>query len=55
MVLGIGLAGAIFTSVTTSRGQEALFSAVQLGLLVGTGMAIVGVFTSAIRGAKGEG
>jgi EmrB/QacA subfamily drug resistance transporter len=52
MVLGIGLAGAIFTSLTVGRPDEALFSAVRVGLVVGAGIAVVGVITSFVRGAK---
>ena len=52
MVLGVGLAGAIFTSVTAQIGQDALFKAVQLGLEVGAGVAVLGVFVSLVRGNK---
>ena len=51
-LLGIGLAGAIFTSMTVSQGEGALFTAVQMGLLVGAGVAVAGVITSAVRGTK---
>ncbi len=50
MVLGVGLAGAIFTSVTAQGAQIALFDAVQLGLLVGAGGAAVGALISSVRG-----
>ena len=50
MVLGVGLAGAIFTSVTARSGEASLFDAVHLGLLVGAGVAVVGVVVSSVRG-----
>ncbi len=52
MVLGVGLAGAIFTSVTAQGAQNALFDAVQLGLLVGAGGAAAGALISSIRGTS---
>ena len=52
MVLGVGLAGAIFTSVMAgTRGQNGLFTAVHTGLLVGAGVALVGALISSIRGS----
>jgi EmrB/QacA subfamily drug resistance transporter len=52
MVLGVGLAGAILTSVMASTpGNNALFSAVHAGLLVGAGLALVGALVSSVRGA----
>jgi EmrB/QacA subfamily drug resistance transporter len=53
MVLGVGLAGAIFTSVTSRSGDASLFDAVHLGLLVGAGVAAAGVLVSSIRGSSG--
>ena len=50
MVLGVGLAGAIFSSVTAQGGQNALFDAVHLGLLVGAGGAVAGALISSVRG-----
>jgi len=51
MVLGVGLAGAIFTSVMArATGNNALFTAVHAGLLVGAGCAVVGALISSIRG-----
>ncbi len=50
MVLGVGLAGAIFTSVTAEGGQNALFDAVQLGLFVGACGAAAGALISSVRG-----
>ena len=52
MVLGVGLAGAILTSVMASTpGNNALFSAVHAGLLVGAGLALLGALVSSVRGA----
>jgi EmrB/QacA subfamily drug resistance transporter len=52
MVLGVGLAGAILTSVMArTAGINALFTAVHTGLLVGTGVAVLGAVISSIRGA----
>jgi EmrB/QacA subfamily drug resistance transporter len=50
MVLGIGLAGAIFTSVVAQSGDSGLYDAVRLGLLAGCGVAILGAVVSSIRG-----
>ncbi len=50
MVLGVGLAGAIFSSITAQGGQTVLFDAVQLGLLVGAGGAAAGALISSVRG-----
>ena len=54
MVLGVGLAGAILTSVMARSGgglgASALFAAVHTGLLVGAGLAVVGAVISLIRG-----
>jgi EmrB/QacA subfamily drug resistance transporter len=47
MVLGVGLAGAILTSVMA---RNALFAAVHAGLLVGAGVALFGAVISSIRG-----
>ena len=52
MVLGVGLAGAILTSVMARTGGDgALFTAVQAGLQVGAGLAVAGAVISAMRGA----
>ncbi len=57
MVLGVGLAGAIFTTVLEQR-QAApsggLFDAIQISFLFTTGVALAGMLTSAIRGNGGE-
>lgn len=53
MVLGVGLAGAILTSVMASQGagDQALFTAIHTGLLVGAAAALVGAMISLIRGS----
>jgi EmrB/QacA subfamily drug resistance transporter len=58
MVLGVGLAGAVFTTVL-ARSQAAgsgaaLFDAVGAGFLVASVVATVGVVTSAVRGEPGR-
>jgi MFS family permease len=53
MVLGIGLSGAIFTTMLerSSTGDSlTLVSAVQTSYLAVTGAAILGIFVSALRG-----
>ncbi|MDE3087881.1 MAG: MFS transporter [Chloroflexota bacterium] len=54
MVLGVGLAGAIFTTIQTSASASgtsaALFAGVQAGWLAAAGVAVIGVMASAVRG-----
>jgi EmrB/QacA subfamily drug resistance transporter len=51
MVLGIGLAGAIFTTILArGGGQDILFTAVHYSFLAAVGVAFLGFLTSAIRG-----
>jgi EmrB/QacA subfamily drug resistance transporter len=52
MVLGVGLAGAIYTTVlTVNHGSAgALFSAVDMALFVAIGVAVLGALTSLLRG-----
>jgi EmrB/QacA subfamily drug resistance transporter len=53
MVLGVGLAGAIFASFGGAQGgNSSLFYAIQLGLTVGAGVAAVGVVVSLVRGSQ---
>jgi MFS family permease len=54
MVLGVGLAGAILTSVTENLGEAALFQAIHLGLLAAAGVAVIGVLISSARGSGEE-
>jgi hypothetical protein len=53
MVLGVGLAGAIFTTSLASHpgsgGGAALFSAIRVSFLVTTGIAFLGVITASIK------
>jgi MFS family permease len=54
MVLGVGIAGAILTTVM-AHGQQigsasALFDAVSMGFFVASGIALLGVLTSVVRG-----
>lgn len=55
MVLGVGFAGAIFTTILASQGQSglisspALFSAFQISFLAATAVGIAGIFSSAVR------
>jgi EmrB/QacA subfamily drug resistance transporter len=50
MVLGVGLAGAIFTSLTAHGGDQALFAAISTGFGVAACMAALGVVVSSLRG-----
>ncbi len=54
MVLGVGLAGAVFTTVVAAHGGEAapsaLFNGVAAAMRVGAGAAVIGALTSAVRG-----
>jgi hypothetical protein len=53
MVLGIGLSGAIFTTVmANSQSPAAFFTATRASFLAAAVLAILGVLTSAIRGAE---
>ncbi len=54
MVLGVGLAGAVFTTVQAQAqaagSATATYEGIRAGFLVAVGVALVGVLTSAIRG-----
>jgi len=52
MVLGVGLAGAILTTVLYRGGSGALVRAVDLGFTVTAAFAVVGVATAAIGGGR---
>jgi EmrB/QacA subfamily drug resistance transporter len=55
MVLGVGLAGAIFTTVlATSQTEANLFDATQASFLVACGIASLGALTAMIRGPRVE-
>lgn len=49
MVLGIGLAGAIFTTHLAQPAPEALFRGIDMGFQVAGGIAMFGIFISAIK------
>jgi len=55
MVLGVGLAGAVFTTALAGHADPgstaALFGAVQAGLLMASGVALLGAAVSAVRGS----
>jgi MFS family permease len=49
MVLGVGLAGAVFTTVLAAGGSNALVRGVRASLFTAAGVALVGAVTSFIR------
>jgi len=49
MVLGIGISGAIFTTLTRAHTQAAFFSGIQISFLVASAVCCVGCITSAVR------
>jgi hypothetical protein len=49
MVLGVGLAGAVFTTVQAQTAS--VVTAVTASFAVAIGLAVLGIVTSAIRGA----
>lgn len=49
MVLGIGLAGAIFTSHLVLNAPETLYRGIDMGFLVAGGIAVIGIVMSAIK------
>jgi MFS family permease len=49
MVLGVGTAGAIFTSFLTRHTSTALYDGIRIGFLVGCAAAFLGCLTSAVR------
>jgi EmrB/QacA subfamily drug resistance transporter len=57
MVLGVGMAGAIFTTVqtlgTAAGTSTALFDGIHVSFLAATGVAVLGTLTSAVRGGPG--
>ncbi len=50
MVLGVGLAGAILTTLTATGGDGTLFSAISIGFVVAGGLGLVGMIVSSVRG-----
>ncbi len=53
MVLGVGLAGAIFTTILAQQGDtsNAMFNAIDTGFLSGSIVALIGAVTSVVRGS----
>ena len=49
MVLGIGLAGAIFTTHLAANTDAALYSGIDMGFLVAAGVAVLGIASSAMK------
>jgi MFS family permease len=49
MVLGIGLAAAIFTTHLAQGGMESFYTGIEQAFLVAAGIAVLGVFVSAIK------
>jgi MFS family permease len=49
MVLGIGLAGAIFTTQLAQNTADALYNGISQGFLVAAGVAVLGIVTSAMK------
>ena len=57
MVLGVGIAGAVYASMLShagAAGPDEILAAADMGLLVASGVALLGAVTSAIRPAPGE-
>jgi EmrB/QacA subfamily drug resistance transporter len=52
MVLGIGLAGAIFTTHLAQNTADALFSGISVGFLAAAGVAVLGIVSSALKDEK---
>jgi hypothetical protein len=54
MVLGIGVAGAVFTTVLSGQqgAPDALIQAVDAGLLVAAGVSVLGALASAVRSGR---
>ena len=51
-VLGVGMAGAILTSIIGQYGDSALFDAVHAGFIVASGIAVIGALVSSVRGIE---
>jgi hypothetical protein len=49
MVLGIGLAAAIFTTHLARNTMEAFYSGIDQGFLVAAGVAVLGIVVSAVK------
>lgn len=55
MVIGVGLAGAILTSILKHPSSNALFTAVNIGFLTAMSLALIGSLISVIRGNEVNG
>ena len=53
MVIGVGIAGAVFSSALSVLGEDMVTEAVHYGFLVAAGVALVGMFVSSSRGNPG--
>lgn len=49
MVLGVGLAGAIFTTHLAENSVNALYKGIDMGFFAAACVAVIGVFMSAIK------
>jgi len=49
MILGVGVSGAIFTTLIRAHTQAAFFSGIQISFLVASAVSCVGCITSAAR------
>jgi len=49
MVLGIGLAGAIFTTHLTGNTADALYKGIDMGFLAAAWVAVLGIVMSAVK------
>jgi MFS family permease len=52
MVLGIGLAGAIFTTHLAQNTADSFYTGIDQGFLLAAGVAVLGVFVSAIKNER---
>jgi len=55
MALGVGLAGAILTTVMAGSSSSALFEGVNIGFYMAMGMALLSCLASAVRGSDNKG
>ena len=49
MILGVGISGAIFTTLISVHTQAAFFSGIQISFLVASAVSCLGCITSAVR------
>ncbi len=53
MVIGVGIAGAVFSSALSMLGENMVTEAVHYGFLVAAGFALTGMIVSSTRGNAG--